>query len=230
MFYAYILNERIWPMTNFKNGVGSNIKYLRKVRNITQEDLAGIIGIHSRQLSKIETGEHFPSCKTLEKVCITLDVQPKELFDFDFLTNEFEGALNGTNNEAAFQVSKSSKSNVYKLYGDETKEKPCTDKTMANTAKALNRPVFVEYFDEKKSSKIVVFYPDGKEKVIRNSQNAEAQRNLNYMVSEFRKISKDKASSEFIKLALDALKSDKALVKLANLVEGMKLARGVENK
>ena len=50
------------------------------------------------------------------------------------------------------------------------------------------------------------------------------------MVSEFRKISKDKASSEFIKLALDALKSDKALVKLANLVEGMKLARGVENK
>ena len=93
MFYAYILNERIWLMTNFKNGVGSNIKYLRKVRNITQEDLAGIIGIHSRQLSKIETGEHFPSCKTLEKVCITLDVQPKELFDFDFLTNEFEGAL-----------------------------------------------------------------------------------------------------------------------------------------
>lgn len=230
MFYAYILNERIWPMTNFKNGVGSNIKYLRKVRNITQEDLAGIIGIHSRQLSKIETGEHFPSCKTLEKVCITLDVQPKELFDFDFLTNEFEGALNGTNNEAAFQVSKSSKSNVYQLYEDGVKEKPCTDKTMANTAKALNRPVFVEYFDEKKSSKIVVFYPDGKEKVIRNSQNTEAQRNLNYMVSEFRKISKDKASSEFIKLALDALKSDKALVKLANLVEGMKLARGVENK
>ena len=51
-------------MTNFKNGLGTNIKNFRKVRNITQEDLAGVIGIHSRQLSKIETGEHFPSCKT----------------------------------------------------------------------------------------------------------------------------------------------------------------------
>ncbi len=217
-------------MTNFKNGLGSNIKYLRKVRNITQEDLAGVIGIHSRQLSKIETGEHFPSCKTLEKVCITLNVQPKELFDFDFLTEEYEGALSGTNNEAVFQVSSTPKNNVYQLRNTKAKGKNCTDQTMANTAKNLNKPIFVEYFDEKKSSKIVVFYPDGKEKVIRNSVDADAQRNLNYMVGEFRKISKDKKSSDYIKLALDSLKNDDALEKLSNLVEGMKLARGIESK
>ncbi len=217
-------------MTNFKNGLGSNIKYLRKVRNITQEDLAGVIGIHSRQLSKIETGEHFPSCKTLEKVCITLNVQPKELFDFDFLTEEYEGALSGTNNEAVFQVSSTPKNNVYQLRNTKAKGKNCTDQTMANTAKNLNKPIFVEYFDEKKSSKIVVFYPDGKEKVIRNSVDADAQRNLNYMVGEFRKISKDKKSSDYIKLALASLKNDDALEKLSNLVEGMKLARGIESK
>ena len=217
-------------MTNFKNGLGSNIKYLRKVRNITQEDLAGVIGIHSRQLSKIETGEHFPSCKTLEKVCITLNVQPRELFDFEFLTNEYEGALDGTNSETVFQVAKTKKDNVYKLRNTEGKEKTCTDASMANTAKNFNKPVLVEYFDEKKSSKIVAFYPDGTEKVIRNSVDIEAQRNLNYMVSEFRKISKDKPSSDFIKLSLDALKSNDALIKLSNLIEGMKLARGIEDK
>ena len=55
-------------MANFKMGVGGNIKMFRKLKNITQEELAEIIGIHSRQLSKIETGEHFPSCKTLERI------------------------------------------------------------------------------------------------------------------------------------------------------------------
>lgn len=217
-------------MTNFKHGLGSNLKLIRKSKEITQEDLAGIIGIHSRQLSKIETGEHFPSCKTLEKICIALDVTPKDLFDFEFLVSENEGVMTGTDNIAAFQVRKigQENDNVYELFPNKTiKEKTCTDETMAKTAKTLNRPVFVEYFDENKSSKIVVFYPDGKEKVIVNSVDVEAKQNINYMMKEFKKIAKDKASTQFIKLALDALNDDNALKKIDNLIEGMKLARGI---
>ena len=168
-------------MTNFKHGLGSNLKLIRKSKEITQEDLAGIIGIHSRQLSKIETGEHFPSCKTLEKICIALDVTPKDLFDFEFLVSENEGVMTGTDNIATFQVRKIGKENdnVYELFPNKTiKEKTCTDETMAKTAKALNRPVFVEYFDENKSSKIVVFYPDGREKVIVNSVDVEVKQTL----------------------------------------------------
>lgn len=217
-------------MTNFKHGLGTNLKLIRKSKEITQEDLAGIIGIHSRQLSKIETGEHFPSCKTLEKICIALDITPKDLFDFEFLVSENEGVMTGTDNIAAFQVRKvgSGSDNVYELFPNKTiKEKTCTDETMAKTAKALNRPVFVEYFDENKSSKIVVFYPDGKEKVIVNSVDVEAKQNINYMMKEFKKIAKDKASTQFIKLALDALNDDNALRKIDNLIDGMKLARGI---
>ena len=217
-------------MTNFKHGLGTNLKLIRKAKEITQEDLAGIIGIHSRQLSKIETGEHFPSCKTLEKICIALDVTPKELFDFEFLVSENEGVMTGTDNIAAFQVKRIGKEsdNVYELFPNKTiKEKTCTDETMAKTAKALNKPVFVEYFDENKTSKIVVFYPDGKEKVIVNSVDVEAKQSMNYMMKEFKKIAKDKASTQFIKLALEALNDDNALVKIDNLIEGMKLARGI---
>ena len=217
-------------MTNFKHGLGSNLKLIRKSKEITQEDLAGIIGIHSRQLSKIETGEHFPSCKTLEKICIALDVTPKDLFDFEFLVSENEGVMTGTDNIATFQVRKIGKENdnIYELFPNKTiKEKICTDETMAKTAKALNRPVFVEYFDENKSSKIVVFYPDGREKVIVNSVDVEVKQNINYMMKEFKKIAKDKASTQFIKLALDALNDDNALKKIDNLIEGMKLARGI---
>lgn len=90
-------------MTNFKLGVGHNLKLIRKAKGITQEDLASIIGIHPRQLSKIETGEHFPSCKTLEKACIALDIEPQTLFDFDFLVDSNEGAMTGTDNAAVFQ-------------------------------------------------------------------------------------------------------------------------------
>ena len=143
-------------MTNFKQGLGSNLKLIRKSRDITQEDLAGIVGIHPRQLSKIETGEHFPSCKTLEKLCIALDLTPKDLFDFEFLVEENEGAMTGTDNQAVFQVTKSATKNVYELFPDnnkDEKQKISTDKNMHNTAKALNKPVYVEYFDNKKTSK-----------------------------------------------------------------------------
>lgn len=216
-------------MTNFKTGVGTNIKLLRKAKSITQEDLAGIIGIHSRQLSKIETGEHFPSCKTLEKICITLNVSPVDLFDFEFLTEENEGAMTGTGSAISFQVSKTNKANVYQLFGEgKEKNKICTDESMSKTAKTLNVPIYVEYFDEKRASKIVVFYPDGKEKVIKNSVDVEYQQNVNSMVNAFRKVAKNKRESEFVKLALEALKSDDSLEKLSNLVDGMKLVRGIK--
>lgn len=216
-------------MANFKTGLGNNIKLIRKAKGITQEDLAGIIGIHSRQLSKIETGEHFPSCKTLEKICITLNVNPVDLFDFEFLTEEYEGAMTGTGSSVSYQVTQTTQDNVYQLFGNNgDKNQTCTDESMAKTAKILNTPVYVEYFDEKKASRIVVFYPDGKEKVIRNAADVEYQQNVNYMVNAFRKIAKNKPESEFIKLALEALKKDEALVKLSNLVDGMKLVRGIK--
>ena len=216
-------------MANFKQGLGSNLKITRKARGITQEDLAGIIGIHSRQLSKIETGEHFPSCKTLEKLCMALDLSPKDLFDFEFLIEENEGIMTGTDNTTVLQVSKTPKNNVYELFPNKViKEKTCTDSTMSKTAKAINKPVFVEYFENKKVSKIVVFYPDGKEKVVLNSVDVEAKRNMNYMLKEYKKICKDKAATDFIKLALTSLHNDNDLKTLDNLVQGMKLARGIE--
>lgn len=222
-------------MANFKSGLGSNIKLLRKLRNITQEELAEIIGIHSRQLSKIETGDHFPSCKTLEKICIALDVSPREIFDFEFLVEETQALLTGTDNTPVFRVETNSTNdsqNVYPLKTSfesvENTALSSSDESMFNTAKHLNKPVFVEYFEDGKSSKIVVFYPDGKEKVIKNSIDIESKQSMIYMMKEFKKISKNKNSVKFIKLALTALHDDQALSQLINIIEGMKLARGLD--
>ena len=66
-------------MATFKQAFGFNLKLIRKNKNITQEQLSEMIELHPRQLSKIETGSHFPSCKTIEKLCQALDTPPRVL-------------------------------------------------------------------------------------------------------------------------------------------------------
>ncbi len=66
-----------------KKAFGKNLKKLRKERRMTQEQLSEMVGIHPRQISKIETGENFPNSKTLENLCNALDLEPQELFNFN---------------------------------------------------------------------------------------------------------------------------------------------------
>lgn len=72
-------------------------------------------------------------------------------------------------------------------------------------------------------------FTDGKEKVILNTIDVDAKQNMNFMMKEFKKICKDKSSAEFIKLSLLALNDNNALKKLDNLLEGMKLTRGIKD-
>ena len=67
---------------NFKANFGLRLKELRKAKNFSQEQFAEIIGITPRNLSKIETGQAFPSSSNLEKIFEALEVPPYYLFDF----------------------------------------------------------------------------------------------------------------------------------------------------
>ena len=62
--------------------IGSQIKRYRKKANLSQEKLAERIGIATNSLSSIETGNSFMTVYTMEKLLNTLDITPKELFDF----------------------------------------------------------------------------------------------------------------------------------------------------
>ena len=50
---------------NVKKSLGEKIKRLRKLRGYTQEELAEIIDIAPRNLSKIEVGANFVTAETL---------------------------------------------------------------------------------------------------------------------------------------------------------------------
>ena len=68
---------------NNKKLLGSRIKEIRKNAGYTHEELAEIIELDVTTLSGIESGRHFPSLVSLEKIAQTLNTAFVSLFDFD---------------------------------------------------------------------------------------------------------------------------------------------------
>lgn len=65
---------------DIKKTFGEKIKRLRKAKNLTQEQLAEMIDIAPKNLSKIEVGTSFVSAETLDNLVIALDTTTEELF------------------------------------------------------------------------------------------------------------------------------------------------------
>lgn len=75
---------------DIKKEVGEKIKRFRKKNGFTQEKLAEIVDISSRNLSNIELGISYPKPETLEKIVIALDMTTEELFSNDNLKTDDE--------------------------------------------------------------------------------------------------------------------------------------------
>jgi transcriptional regulator with XRE-family HTH domain len=69
--------------TNIYRKIASNIRRVRKDRNITQESLAHDAGLNRAYIGYIERGERKPSVETLEKIAKSLNVRIFELFIFE---------------------------------------------------------------------------------------------------------------------------------------------------
>lgn len=67
-----------------KQLIGGRIKELRKLRKLSQEELAEMVSIAPRHLSSIETGRNFPSLVTLEKIAKYLRVEMPDIFDYPY--------------------------------------------------------------------------------------------------------------------------------------------------
>ncbi len=61
---------------------GGRLKYLRKIRNLTQAELAQGANIAVPYLSRIERGIAAPSFTVIERICIVLETDPANLFLF----------------------------------------------------------------------------------------------------------------------------------------------------
>ena len=72
-------------MVNIKNLFGRKIKEYRKKKNLTQAQLAELVNVDDKHISCIESGKNFPSPDLIERLAISLDVEPKDLFEFYYL-------------------------------------------------------------------------------------------------------------------------------------------------
>jgi transcriptional regulator with XRE-family HTH domain len=70
-------------MHDVKKLIGERVRTLRNRRNLSQEVLAGRVGIDMKSLSRLERGAHYPSLETLEKIQVELGVELKDFFDFE---------------------------------------------------------------------------------------------------------------------------------------------------
>lgn len=68
-----------------KELLGARIKEVRKLRQLSQEKLAEKVGVEPKQISRIEGGKSSPSMDTLEAIARELQVEMKDLLDFQHL-------------------------------------------------------------------------------------------------------------------------------------------------
>ncbi len=70
-------------MSHLKIKFANRFKYLRKQHGYSQEQLADKIDMAIESVSNIERAIHGPQFDNLEKIASVLDVEVKDLFDFN---------------------------------------------------------------------------------------------------------------------------------------------------
>lgn len=76
--------------------IGLFISQCRKNKNLTQQDLADLLNVSNRAVSKWETGKNLPETSIMEELCKILDISITELFNGERASSE---GLNINNKE-----------------------------------------------------------------------------------------------------------------------------------
>ena len=65
--------------------LGKRIREIRQMRKYTQSQLAELLGIDDKHLSRIELGKNMPNPSVLAKIAEVFNLEIKELFEFSHL-------------------------------------------------------------------------------------------------------------------------------------------------
>ena len=74
-------------MNNINELFGQKIRQVRQSRGLSQEEFAFITGLHRTYIVQIERAEKNITLKNIEKIAISLHLDPKDLLDFSSLDN-----------------------------------------------------------------------------------------------------------------------------------------------
>lgn len=217
-------------MKTFKEAFGTKVKELRKNRKLTQEKLAEILGLNQRQLTRIESGENFPSVDTLERLCLSLDIHPKYLFEFDW-QYKTEILKTGTDDRPVLRLIhknnlvtlKSKSPDILKEIKTKKQFKAYdSDESVFSLARKLNKPITVECFSGKERTHIKIYYPNGTIENLLTENEIQQNKTLDDIQGKLKAMPKEQL--EFIELAIKALNDKKSLAKFQLLIKGIELS------
>lgn len=86
--------------TNLKVLLGQKIKFFRKKRALSQEQLAEMVNMETKSLSRIESGHNYPMYENLVSISSALGVEPWQLYftdtkkDMETMRDEIFSVLN----------------------------------------------------------------------------------------------------------------------------------------
>lgn len=81
-YIIFLWQGGIMDDTKLKQYFGARIKEIRESRGLNQEQLAELVNMESRHISRIETGKSFTTLENISKIAIALGVSIDSLFSF----------------------------------------------------------------------------------------------------------------------------------------------------
>lgn len=69
-------------MTDISKKLGKRLQEIRKMRDLTQSQLAELVELEVMTISRMESGTHYPKQDNLAKIAQALKVDVRELFDY----------------------------------------------------------------------------------------------------------------------------------------------------
>jgi len=86
--------------------IGSRIRRYREAKDMTQKQLAELVGVTNSRISNYENGLNRPDCELLTDICRALAVSPSDLLDFhlnDEISQHEREVLNAYRSRANMQ-------------------------------------------------------------------------------------------------------------------------------
>ncbi|EKU42048.1 hypothetical protein C518_3002 [Lysinibacillus fusiformis ZB2] len=75
-------------MSDLTNHIGEKIRYYRKERKLSQEELAFKAALHNTYIGQLERGEKNVTVESLAKVCAAMDITLAEFFHGPHATSQ----------------------------------------------------------------------------------------------------------------------------------------------
>lgn len=94
--------------------LGERIRELRKLRGLTQEQFAELIGVEQKHVSRLELGKSFPTIERLEMISTALNTPLREIFDFVHLAEQ--DTRTSSIEEMMLQLSEEDQRTAYKIF------------------------------------------------------------------------------------------------------------------